>query len=169
MIGLVIGVTLVTMFAVYVETYRVIIMEAQQSQSKVYQRVDQTLTVTMVVFSVLMALGALIAAVGMVNNLSMSVLQPTRELGLLRALGFTAGQVLWLGGSPVPARLDHRVARACVSRDSTWPPGRTGSIGRGAHACGIRRPLAPSNPERAHRGSHRGIVSFGRWSQPSTS
>jgi putative ABC transport system permease protein len=40
-----------------------------------------------------MGFSALIAAVGMVNNLSLSVLQRTRELGLLRALGFTAVQV----------------------------------------------------------------------------
>lgn len=92
-IGLVIGVTLVTMFAVCAESYRVIIAEAQKAQPEVYQGVDQTLTVTVVVFSVLMGFSALIAAVGMVNNLSTSVLQRTRELGLLRALGFTARQV----------------------------------------------------------------------------
>ena len=92
-IGLVIGVTLVTMFAVCVESYRVIITEAQKAMPDRYQGVDQTLTVTVVVFSVLMGFSALIAAVGMVNNLSMSVLQRTRELGLLRALGFTARQV----------------------------------------------------------------------------
>jgi putative ABC transport system permease protein len=51
------------------------------------------LVVVVVVFSVLMGFSALIAAVGMVNNLSLSVLQRTRELGLLRALGFTASQV----------------------------------------------------------------------------
>ena len=51
------------------------------------------LTITVVVFSVLIGFSALIAAVGMVNNLSLSVLQRTRELGLLRALGFTARQL----------------------------------------------------------------------------
>lgn len=40
-----------------------------------------------------MGFSALIAAVGMVNNLSLNVLQRTRELGLLRALGFTARQI----------------------------------------------------------------------------
>ena len=92
-IGLVIGITLVTMFAVCVETYQVIIREAQKTNPEVYQGVDQTLGVTVVVFSVLMGFSALIAAVGMVNNISLSVLQRTRELGLLRALGFTARQV----------------------------------------------------------------------------
>ena len=92
-IGLVIGVTLVTMFAVCVESYQVIIREAQKAQPGVYQGVEQTLAATVVVFSALMGFSALIAAVGMVNNLSLSVLQRTRELGLLRALGFTARQV----------------------------------------------------------------------------
>ncbi|WP_394769898.1 FtsX-like permease family protein [Lacisediminihabitans sp.] len=92
-IGLVIGVTLITMFAVAVESYQQMILAAQKSQPEVYQGVDQTLAITVGVFSALMGFSALIAAIGMVNNLSLSVLQRTRELGLLRALGFTARQV----------------------------------------------------------------------------
>jgi putative ABC transport system permease protein len=92
-IGLVIGVTLITMFAVAVASYQQMILAAQKSQPEVYQGVDQTLAITVGVFSVLMGFSALIAAIGMVNNLSLSVLQRTRELGLLRALGFTARQV----------------------------------------------------------------------------
>jgi putative ABC transport system permease protein len=45
------------------------------------------------VFSALIGFSAIIAAFGMVNNLSLSVMQRTRELGLLRALGFTGRQV----------------------------------------------------------------------------
>jgi len=92
-IGLVIGVTLVTMFAVAVESYQAMIRAAQEAQPDVYQGTDQILVITVVVFSVLMGFSALIAAVGMVNNLSLNVLQRTRELGLLRALGFTARQI----------------------------------------------------------------------------
>ena len=92
-IGLVIGVTLVTMFAVCLETYLSIIRDAQRAQPGSYHGVDQVLTVIVVVFSVLLGFSTLIAAVGMVNNLSLSVMQRTRELGLLRALGFTARQV----------------------------------------------------------------------------
>ena len=92
-IGLVIGVTLVTMFAVAVESYRQMILQAQALRPGVFEGVDHTLTVTVGVFSVLMGFSALIAAIGMVNNLSLSVLQRTRELGLLRALGFTSRQV----------------------------------------------------------------------------
>ncbi|MEY2848944.1 MAG: hypothetical protein RI885_1609 [Actinomycetota bacterium] len=92
-IGLVIGVTLVTMFAVALASYGLIIREAQRAQPEVYQGVDEVLVITLVVFSVLLGFSALIAAVGMINNLSLSVLQRRRELGLLRALGFTAAQV----------------------------------------------------------------------------
>ena len=92
-IGLVIGVALVTMFAVAVESFQVMIRTAQEAQPEVYQGTDTVLTVVVVIFSVLMGFSALIAAVGMVNALSLNVLQRTRELGLLRALGFTARQV----------------------------------------------------------------------------
>jgi len=92
-IGLVIGVTLVTMFAVAMQGYQNIITAAQESDPTYYQGIDEAFVVTIVVFSILMGFSALIAAVGMVNNLSLSVLQRTRELGLLRALGFTARQV----------------------------------------------------------------------------
>jgi putative ABC transport system permease protein len=92
-IGLVIGVTLVTMFAVAIGGYEQMVHAAQAQQPEVYQGVDAELGITVGVFSILTGFSALIAAIGMVNNLSLSVLQRTRELGLLRALGFTARQV----------------------------------------------------------------------------
>ena len=92
-IGLVIGVTLVTMFAVALQSYQNMLYTAQSNDPEYYQGIDQTLLLTVVVFSVLVGFSAVIAAVGMVNNLSLSVLQRTRELGLLRALGFTGAQV----------------------------------------------------------------------------
>lgn len=92
-IGLVIGVTLVTMFAVALQSYQNLIATAQESDPDYYAGIDETLLITVIVFSVLVGFSALIAAVGMINNLSLSVLQRTRELGLLRALGFTSRQV----------------------------------------------------------------------------
>ncbi len=92
-IGVVIGVTLITMFVVASSSYQRMIALAQQSNPQLYQGVDTVLSVTVVVFSVLIGFSAVIAAIGVVNNLSLSVLQRTRELGLLRALGFSAGQV----------------------------------------------------------------------------
>ncbi|GAB3606187.1 hypothetical protein GCM10027413_15960 [Conyzicola nivalis] len=92
-IGLVIGVTLVTMFVVAMQGYQNIITAAQQENPEYYQGIDEAFVTTIVVFSILTGFSAVIAAVGMVNNLSLSVLQRTRELGLLRALGFTGRQV----------------------------------------------------------------------------
>ncbi len=92
-IGLVIGVTLITMFVVAASSYQQMIALAQERNPQLFAGVDSVLTVTMIVFSVLIGFSAVIAAIGVVNNLSLSVLQRTRELGLLRALGFSAGQV----------------------------------------------------------------------------
>lgn len=92
-IGLVIGVTLVTMFGVALESYKSMLIAAVQDDPAYYAGIQQSFDVTIAVFTVITGFSALIAAVGMVNNLSLSVLQRTRELGLLRALGFTARQV----------------------------------------------------------------------------
>ncbi len=87
-IGLVIGVTLVTMFAVAAATFQKALSPMADAAD-----VDPLLNGIVAVFSVLIGFSALIAAVGLVNNLSLSVLQRTRELGLLRALGFTSRQL----------------------------------------------------------------------------
>jgi putative ABC transport system permease protein len=89
----VIGVTLITTFAVASQGYFSMIRQAQAVRPQEYQGADQILTVTLGVLTVLIGFSAIIAAVGMINNLSLSVLQRTRELGLLRALGFTARKV----------------------------------------------------------------------------
>ncbi|WP_241488072.1 ABC transporter permease [Leucobacter japonicus] len=92
-IGLVIGVTLVTMFAVALESYHSMTLRAFANDPALADTLDQTLAITTAIFTGLVGFSAVIAAVGLVNTLSLSVLQRTRELGLLRALGFTGGQV----------------------------------------------------------------------------
>ncbi|MGR0221603.1 FtsX-like permease family protein [Agromyces sp. ZXT2-6] len=92
-IGLVIGVTLVTMFAVAMESYRVLLLEAVADRPELVAGIEAMVDATVAVFSVLIGFSALIAAIGLVNTLSLSVLQRTRELGLLRALGFERRQV----------------------------------------------------------------------------
>jgi putative ABC transport system permease protein len=91
-IGIVIGVTLVTMFGVAGGSFQALFDRLLAGEEGAAEA-SQTVLVIVVIFSVLIGFSALIAAVGLINNLSLSVLQRTRELGLLRALGFTARQL----------------------------------------------------------------------------
>lgn len=91
-IGIVIGVTLITMFAVAGGTFQAL-FDRLLSGEEGAAEASATIDAVVAIFSVLIGFSALIAAVGLVNNLSLSVLQRTRELGLLRALGFTARQL----------------------------------------------------------------------------
>ena len=92
-IGLVIGVTLVTMFAVALASYEQMSLAAFAQDPEMQAQLSETLAITTGIFTGLVGFSAVIAAVGMVNTLSLGVLQRTRELGLLRALGFTGAQV----------------------------------------------------------------------------
>ncbi|MGI9824770.1 FtsX-like permease family protein [Agromyces sp. Marseille-Q5079] len=92
-IGLVIGVTLVTTFAVTMESYRTMAIAATADQPAMQDALGPLIDGTVAVFSTLIGFSAVIAAVGLVNTLSISILQRTRELGLLRALGFDRRQI----------------------------------------------------------------------------
>jgi putative ABC transport system permease protein len=86
-IGMVVGVTLVTTFAIALTTLQ------QQLQALHPGEGDGGFGAVITVFTCLTGFAGVIAAVGMVNTLSLSVHQRRRELGVLRALGFTRGQV----------------------------------------------------------------------------
>jgi putative ABC transport system permease protein len=87
-VGLLIGVTLVVTFAVAMYSYRSMLVDEYDEET-----IGQVLTVTVGIMTGLIGFSAVIAAVGMVNNLLLSILQRTREIGLLRALGFTRKQI----------------------------------------------------------------------------
>jgi putative ABC transport system permease protein len=92
-IGLVIGVTLLMTFGVAMATWQQIMLDAQAENPEMMQGVDQMVTAMVTIFSILIGFSGVIAGVGLVNNLSLSILQRTRELGLLRALGFSIQQL----------------------------------------------------------------------------
>ncbi|RLP77076.1 ABC transporter permease [Mycetocola tolaasinivorans] len=93
MVGVVIGVTLVTMFAVASSTYVQMMLGIGDEHPEYAAEMDQVLTMTLAIFSGLFGFSALIAAVGLVNNLALGVIQRGPELGLLRTLGFTTRQI----------------------------------------------------------------------------
>ena len=90
-IGVVMGVALVTMFAVAAESVKAMVAASSGGEPDVYfnQMMDSFSGVMMA----LVAVSAVIAAVGLVNLLTIGVVQRRRELGLLRALGLTSSQV----------------------------------------------------------------------------
>ncbi|GAB2515874.1 ABC transporter permease [Paramicrobacterium agarici] len=92
-IGIVIGVTLIVMFSVAMETYYDVLFGAQSDLPELYRGTDTALSLSVAIFSVLFGFSAVIAAVGLVNTLALSVLQRRRELGLLRTIGLSRRHV----------------------------------------------------------------------------
>ncbi|MGB4137402.1 MAG: FtsX-like permease family protein [Microbacterium sp.] len=90
-IGVVMGVTLVTMFAVALESAKTLMM--RQSEGEFVEGFFAPMDAFATVMMVLVGVSAVIAAVGLVNLLTIGVVQRRRELGLLRAIGLTAAQV----------------------------------------------------------------------------
>ena len=90
-IGVVMGVTLVTMFAVALESVKQMLIGQVDGETpaEFFTPFDAFASVMMV----LVAVSAVIAAVGLVNLLTIGVVQRRRELGLLRSIGLSNGQV----------------------------------------------------------------------------
>lgn len=90
-IGVVMGVTLVTMFAVALESAKSVLNAASGGDMppEMAALIDTFAGIMMGI----VAVSAVIAAVGLVNLLTIGVVQRTRELGLLRALGLSSPQV----------------------------------------------------------------------------
>ena len=47
-------------------------------------------------FDTVVAIAILVGALGVVNTLTMSILERTREIGMLRSVGMTRGQIVWM-------------------------------------------------------------------------
>lgn len=90
-IGVVMGVTLVVMFAVANESVKAVMTASAGGEPPAeMMRVMDTFAAIM---TGLVAVSAVIAGVGLVNLLTIGIVQRRRELGLLRALGLTSAQV----------------------------------------------------------------------------
>ena len=93
-VGLMIGVALITMFAVAAATFATQAGAVAASAGPDEAASDQTfVTLILGVLDVLIGFSLVIAAVGLVNSLTLGVLQRRREIGLLRAMGLTRRQV----------------------------------------------------------------------------
>ena len=93
-ISLVIGVTLVTMFSVAAACFGTQAGAVAATAGPAEAASDASfVTLVLGVLGVLIGFSLAIAAVGLVNSLSLSVLQRRREIGLLRAVGLNRSQV----------------------------------------------------------------------------
>lgn len=90
--GLVIGVALVTTFASGMSALRASVSSWEMDPGQRAQS-DQVLAVTATVLICIIVISSVIAAVGFVSTMSLTVIQRHREIGLLRSLGFTRRQV----------------------------------------------------------------------------
>ena len=98
-IGMIVGVTLVVMFVVAIGIVRVVALTyaeaeiANGADPMIREMIGLSLDIMTWITVALTSVGAVIGAAGMIANLSLGVLQRQRELGLLRAVGSTAGQL----------------------------------------------------------------------------
>ncbi|MCC9053313.1 ABC transporter permease [Microbacterium sp. F2E] len=90
-IGVVMGVSLVVMFAVANESVKAVLSASAGGEPPA--EMNQFMDTFAAIMMGLVAVSAVIAAVGLVNLLTIGVVQRRRELGLLRALGLTSRQV----------------------------------------------------------------------------
>ena len=90
-IGVVMGVALVVMFAVAGESVKALLTASAGGEPP--REMTQIIDTFAAIMMSLVAVSAVIAAVGLVNLLTIGVVQRRRELGLLRALGLTSAQV----------------------------------------------------------------------------
>lgn len=92
-IGLVIGITLVVMFATAAACFNTAMNRALATMpgatAEMIEESEAAVADALAFFVGLIAFSVIIAVIGVMNSMSLSVLQRTREIGLLRAVGLT--------------------------------------------------------------------------------
>jgi len=74
----------------YQDDYQLVV----ESNSSLRERADSLLKQAFSMFDILGILAVLVAALGVLNTLSMSVIERTREIGMLRTMGMTRWQIV---------------------------------------------------------------------------
>lgn len=92
-IGLLIGVTLVTTIAAGMYSLDTVVSAVEGLSAEQAADNARVLSIMTAVLIAMVAISAVIAAVGFVSTMSLTVITRAREIGMLRAMGFTAGQV----------------------------------------------------------------------------
>ncbi|MBO1766166.1 ABC transporter permease [Allobranchiibius sp. GilTou38] len=92
-IGLIVGVVLITTIASGMSALRAAMDAASGLSAAQRHHTDQVMAIITAVLVCLVVISSIIAAVGFVSTMSLTVIQRRREIGLLRSLGFTAVQV----------------------------------------------------------------------------
>ncbi|CAG7844472.1 ABC transporter permease YtrF [Pseudoclavibacter triregionum] len=92
-IGMIIGVALIVMFAVALATMRQIVWDYFAKEGGPSAEDLAAFDQSMAVMFTLVAVSAVLAAIGMISNLALAVIHRRRELGLLRAVGMDGSQI----------------------------------------------------------------------------
>ncbi|MFT3716957.1 MAG: FtsX-like permease family protein [Gordonia sp. (in: high G+C Gram-positive bacteria)] len=92
-IGLLIGVTLITTIAAGMSSITDSVHSWRGLKPDDIHQAEQVLSTVSAVMIAMIAISALIAAIGFVSTMSLTVIGRTREIGMLRAMGFTGRQV----------------------------------------------------------------------------
>ena len=93
-VGLLIGVTLVTSIAAGMTSlHKAVRNNWTDLTPEEIATNDKILSITTTVLVAIIAISVIIAAVGFISTMSLTVISRTREIGMLRAMGFTARQV----------------------------------------------------------------------------
>jgi putative ABC transport system permease protein len=74
----------------YGDRYRLIMESNESLRARIFSLIDQAF----LMFDLLAVIAVVVASLGVINTLTMNVIERTREIGMLRATGMTRGQVI---------------------------------------------------------------------------